>query len=132
MTKFRLSFPGFAEIRSAGKGEQHNLFAAHRADIVVQAHHLYARNPLHATEPADVRILSPICTHLGCPVAWSATTSQFRCPCHGGTFKKDGTLVSGPPPRGMDSLESQIRDGHLWVRWQDFRISVSERVAVQV
>ena len=80
----------------------------------------------------EVQVLSTICTHLGCQIGWSADTSQFHCPCHGGTFSKDGSLVSGPPPRGMDSLESQIRDGHLWVRWQDFRISVRERIAVQV
>ena len=80
----------------------------------------------------DTRVLSPICTHLGCPIGWSADTSQFRCPCHGGTFNQDGSLVGGPPPRGMDSLQFQIRDGHLWVRWQDFRIGVHERVVVQV
>jgi menaquinol-cytochrome c reductase iron-sulfur subunit len=80
----------------------------------------------------DIRVLSPICTHLGCPIAWLAATSQFRCPCHGGTFNKDGALIGGPPPRGMDSLESRIRDGHLWVRWQDFLIGVKEQVAVQV
>ena len=82
--------------------------------------------------PGDVAVLSPICTHLGCPVAWSAQASQFRCPCHGGTFSKDGSLVGGPPPRGMDSLECQVRDGHLWVRWQDFRMGIHERVAVEV
>jgi Rieske Fe-S protein len=84
------------------------------------------------TAPSDVEVLSPICPHLGCPVAWLTNVSQFRCPCHGGTFSKDGTLVGGPPPRGMDSLEFQIRDGHLWVRWQDFRIGVPERIAVQM
>ncbi len=80
----------------------------------------------------DVKVLSPICTHLGCPVGWSADAGQFRCPCHGGVFAKDGSLVSGPPPRGLDSLESQVRDGRLWVRWQDFRIGTPERTAVQV
>ena len=87
---------------------------------------------VNGTAPLDVKVLSPICTHLGCPVGWSADSAQFRCPCHGGTFNKEGSLVSGPPPRALDTLESQIRDGHLWVRWQDFRIGVHERVAVQV
>jgi hypothetical protein len=32
----------------------------------------------------------------------------------------------------MDTLDYQIRDGHLWVRWQDFRTGVRERIAVQV
>ena len=42
---------------------------------------------------SEVQVLSPICPHLGCPIGWSADASQFRCPCHGGTFDKDGTLV---------------------------------------
>ena len=80
----------------------------------------------------DMKVLSPICTHLGCPIGWSASTSQFKCPCHGGIFNEAGDLVSGPPPRGMDSLEFQIRDGHLWVRWQDFRTGLNEKLAVEV
>ncbi len=85
-----------------------------------------------STAPGDVQVLSPICPHLGCPVGWSSANSQFRCPCHGGVYTADGVWVSGPPPRGMDSLESQVRDGQLWVRWQDFRIGTSERVVVEL
>lgn len=80
----------------------------------------------------DVLVFSPICTHLGCPTGWAPDVSQFRCPCHGGVFNKDGTVLAGPPPRRLDTLQTQIRDGHLWVRWQDFRISVPEKVPVQV
>jgi len=87
---------------------------------------------IKSSSPLDVEVLSPICTHLGCPVAWSAAASQFRCPCHGGTFSADGALVSGPPPRGLDPLENQVRDGHLWVRWQDFRTGERERIAVEM
>jgi hypothetical protein len=32
----------------------------------------------------------------------------------------------------MDDLKFQIRDGHLWVRWQDFRTGFRERIAVEV
>jgi menaquinol-cytochrome c reductase iron-sulfur subunit len=85
-----------------------------------------------APKGISVRVLSPICTHLGCPIDWNAETSQFRCPCHGGIFDRSGAHLSGPPPRGMDPLDFQVRDNRLWVRWQDFRIGVEERVAVQV
>jgi menaquinol-cytochrome c reductase iron-sulfur subunit len=82
--------------------------------------------------PADVTVLSPICPHLGCPITWSAGKSDFLCPCHGSIFSPTGSFVSGPSPRGMDSLEFQIRDGHLWVRWQDFRTGLNQRVALDV
>lgn len=95
-----------------------------------QARSVWVR--VKGTAPGDVQVLSPICPHLGCPVAWLAAKSEFLCPCHGGTFRADGILLGGPPPRGMDPLTFEIRDGHLWVRWQDFRISTPERIAVQV
>ena len=84
------------------------------------------------TAPGDVKVLSPICPHLGCPIAWLAAKSEFLCPCHGSIFNRAGSFVSGPAPRGMDSLESRISDGHLWVRWQDFRTGEHERITVQM
>jgi Rieske Fe-S protein len=79
-----------------------------------------------------ITVLSSICPHLGCPINWHADHSQFVCPCHGGTFDANGQHTGGPPPRSMDSLEFEVRAGHLWVRWQDFKIGVAERVPVSV
>jgi menaquinol-cytochrome c reductase iron-sulfur subunit len=80
----------------------------------------------------DIEVLSPICPHLGCSVSWQSESDQFMCPCHKGVFNAKGTFISGPPPRGMDTLEAEIRGGRLWVRWQDFKIGVPERVSVEV
>jgi menaquinol-cytochrome c reductase iron-sulfur subunit len=77
-------------------------------------------------------VFSPICPHLGCPINWHPDQSHFLCPCHGGNFNSSGQLLSGPPPRGMDSLEFEVRAGRLWVRWQDFKIGVSQKVPVEV
>jgi menaquinol-cytochrome c reductase iron-sulfur subunit len=79
-----------------------------------------------------VNVFSPLCPHLGCPVAWVMEDGKFRCPCHGGVFNGDGVHLSGPPPRSLDPLYFEIRNGHLWVRWEDFKIGVSNRVPVQV
>jgi menaquinol-cytochrome c reductase iron-sulfur subunit len=80
-----------------------------------------------------VSVRSPICTHLGCPITLAADGKQFRCPCHGATFDTDsGRRIAGPPPRDMDALDFEIRDGHLWIHWQDFQIGVAERMAVNV
>lgn len=77
-----------------------------------------------------VLALSPICPHLGCPINWYRDRSEFICPCHGGVFDAEGRHIAGPPPRSMDPLEFEIRDGRLWVRWQDFKIGTSQRIAV--
>ena len=80
----------------------------------------------------DILVLSSICPHLGCPINWITDQSRFFCPCHGGIFDADGTHTGGPPPRSMDPLEYEVRAGRLWVRWQDFKIGVSQRIPVNV
>ena len=74
-----------------------------------------------------LKVLSPICPHLGCSVSWHENQNKFVCPCHGGQFAADGTRVSGPPPRGLDSLDVQIKDGKLQVQFEYFRSNVSDR-----
>ena len=64
-----------------------------------------------------LQVLSPICPHLGCSVAWHASQNKFVCPCHGGQFGADGTRISGPPPRGLDRLETQVKDGKVQVQF---------------
>ena len=56
------------------------------------------------------RALSATCTHLGCGVSWNEATSQFQCPCHKGVFDRSGTVVSGPPPRGLDRFEARLNE----------------------
>lgn len=69
-------------------------------------------------------VLSAICPHLGCSVSWQEGQDKFVCPCHGGNFKPDGACISGPPPRAMDRLQTQIKDGKLQVHFQYFRSNV--------
>jgi menaquinol-cytochrome c reductase iron-sulfur subunit len=78
----------------------------------------------------QLRVLTAICPHLGCTVPWNKEKSQFVCPCHGATFAADGTRVSGPSLRGMDTLETSIRDGQLRVRFEYFRQLVSDKEVI--
>ena len=71
--------------------------------------------------------LSAICPHLGCTVPWDPGRKEFVCPCHGGAFSLDGTRISGPPRRSLDSLETRISGGTLMVRYQSFRPDVSSK-----
>jgi menaquinol-cytochrome c reductase iron-sulfur subunit len=78
----------------------------------------------------ELRVLTSVCPHLGCTVPWNKDRKQFICPCHGGTFMPDGTRVSGPSLRGMDSLETSQQDGRLLVRFQYFRQLVADKEVV--
>ena len=75
-------------------------------------------------------VLTSICPHLGCTVPWNKEKKQFICPCHGGTFSADGSRVSGPSQRGMDTLETSVQDGQMLVRFQYFRQLVSDKEVV--
>jgi menaquinol-cytochrome c reductase iron-sulfur subunit len=77
-----------------------------------------------------LRVLSSICPHLGCTVPWNKEKKEFICPCHGGTFTPEGSRVSGPSLRGMDSLDTSAQDGKLMVRFQYFRQLVSNKEVV--
>jgi menaquinol-cytochrome c reductase iron-sulfur subunit len=85
--------------------------------------------PVYVTRTAEgkLQILSPICPHLGCSVAWRENQNKFVCPCHGGQFDADGKHLSGPPPRGLDTLDVQVKDGKLQVQFQYFRSNVPDR-----
>lgn len=73
------------------------------------------------------RVFSSICPHLGCQVEWVGDKDHFFCPCHGSVFGKDGLVVSGPAPRGLDYLDSKVEDDKLMVKYQYFRLLVSDR-----
>jgi len=76
------------------------------------------------------KVLSAICPHLGCTVPWDPGRNEFVCPCHGGTFAADGTHLSGPPRRSLDSLETKVSGGKLMVKYQYFRPDVPSKEVV--
>jgi menaquinol-cytochrome c reductase iron-sulfur subunit len=78
-------------------------------------------------ENGAVRVLSPICPHLGCSIPWNEEKQEFICPCHGAVFAKDGVRVSGPSPRSMDDLETKIENGIVKVRYEYFRQLIPQK-----
>jgi menaquinol-cytochrome c reductase iron-sulfur subunit len=72
----------------------------------------------------ELGVLSSVCPHMGCTIAWHAGEHEFYCPCHGSVFTPDGKHVSGPSPRDMDPLPHKIVDGKLLVNFEYFRENV--------
>lgn len=55
------------------------------------------------------------CTHLSCPVYYSRDHQRLECPCHEGAFDAvTGNVLYGPPPRALDAIEIELRDGQVW------------------
>ena len=77
-----------------------------------------------------LRVLSPICPHLGCSIRWEGNRNEFVCPCHAGSFTADGERLAGPPPRSMDALDAKVEGGVLKVRYQYFRQLIPNKEAV--
>jgi nitrite reductase/ring-hydroxylating ferredoxin subunit len=55
------------------------------------------------------------CTHLACPVYYAREHQRLECPCHEGAFDaKTGNVLYGPPPRPLDVIDVEVRDGQVW------------------
>jgi len=56
------------------------------------------------------------CTHLTCPVYYSKSNDRLECPCHEGGFDvHTGSVLYGPPPRPLDQIKLEIRNGtEVW------------------
>lgn len=71
------------------------------------------------------------CPHLGCTVNYQSDAAAYVCPCHDSAFSLDGVRSNEIPPRNMDPLEAEVRNGdEIWVRFQKFRAGIHEREVV--
>jgi len=57
------------------------------------------------------------CTHLSCPVYYSRDHQRLECPCHDGAFDAaTGNVLYGPPPRALDNIAVEVRNGQIWAK----------------
>jgi cytochrome b6-f complex iron-sulfur subunit len=52
--------------------------------------------------------LSAVCTHLTCTVRYDGETGTLFCPCHNGRFDLSGNVLSGPPPKPLETFAVEI------------------------
>lgn len=73
-------------------------------------------------------VFTSICPHLGCGINWDENSEKFICPCHDSFFDIEGRVLSGPSPRGMDTLETDIKDGKIFVEYRKMKLGISEKM----
>jgi len=94
--KFKVGFPGDyppGHVETRYK-EQYGVWVVHAS---------YRGTP-------QIYALRTVCTHLGCITIWQANEQQFKCPCHGSGFYKDGVNFEGPAPRPLERHAIRIAD----------------------
>lgn len=62
------------------------------------------------TASGEWRAYSAVCTHLNCTVQYDSDERYIWCACHNARFDPDtGAVAGGPPPRGLDQFDVNIR-----------------------
>ena len=79
--------------------------------------------------------LHSLCPHAGCMVQVGTKKNpqtgteeeMFHCPCHAAHFDLDGTRLDEVSPRDLDSLETKIEDGTVFVKFENFTFGITEK-----
>jgi cytochrome b6-f complex iron-sulfur subunit len=66
-------------------------------------------------QAGTVRAMSAVCTHMGCILKFNQDQQRLDCPCHGASFKLDGSPMSRDYLSSLPQLRSRVRDGHIEV-----------------
>lgn len=78
----------------------------------------------------NVVVFSSSCPHLGCGYRWMQGRNRFECPCHGSLFDINGNVLAGPSPRPLDTIDTKIQNGRLFVKYEVFQLGISRKVTV--
>jgi menaquinol-cytochrome c reductase iron-sulfur subunit len=77
------------------------------------------------------------CPHAGCAIQFGsgmnpdtkAEEELFLCPCHPSLFDLNGKRLNDVSPRYMDSLEAEVKDGQVFVKFEKFTFGIAEKKA---
>jgi len=130
MVPLALSFLGISKMSldflspKTGKSKLRKIFATSLGDLKI-GHSLPFTDLkgkeflIIRTAEKEIKALSTTCTHLGCTVYWKQDKKEFICPCHNATFNSNGEVVSGPPPKKLDSYETEIIGNNVFIYLKD-------------
>jgi menaquinol-cytochrome c reductase iron-sulfur subunit len=84
-----------------------------------------------------VQAFHSLCPHAGCMIQLGHRENPqtkveqelFYCPCHGACFDLDGKRLNTVPPRDMDSLEVEVKDGQVYVKFENYTFGIADKRA---
>jgi nitrite reductase/ring-hydroxylating ferredoxin subunit/uncharacterized membrane protein len=90
-----------------GDVEEGTLAAASAAGVAI----VLVRNA------GQIAALADRCSHRGCALHEGRLEEEtIICPCHGSTFRLDGSIVKGPATSPQPALEARVESGKIEVR----------------
>lgn len=78
-----------------------------------------AEHAVYVLAGESPRVVSAICPHEGCEVAWRVEARDFFCPCHDSRFDAEGALLSGPAQHNLAPLPTRVEHGILQVQYRN-------------
>ena len=81
-----------------------------------------------------VEALQALCPHAGCMVQVIRLDGEevYSCPCHVAFFDLNGArrdVASNASPRDLDTLETRIEDGRVFVKFENFAFGIADKRA---
>jgi Rieske Fe-S protein len=85
---------------------------------------------LRRTGSNAVEALQVVCPHAGCFIDFDSEKKIFYCPCHLANFELSGKRTEGKfdSPRDMDTLDVEVRDKEVWVKFQTYQTNTPKKV----
>jgi glycine/D-amino acid oxidase-like deaminating enzyme/nitrite reductase/ring-hydroxylating ferredoxin subunit len=63
------------------------------------------KRAVYRDETGALHVLSPVCRHLYCYVAWNPAERSWDCLCHGSRYSGEGRVIQGPTVRNLERKE---------------------------
>ena len=84
------------------------------------------------TNDGKIQAFNVVCPHAGCFVDFLPDQGHYHCPCHNSTFTVSGSIGdrTSPSPRGLDSLDVEVRGKEVWVKFENFQAGRAEKLPV--
>lgn len=98
LVKDRLGDADIEQLFRVGRGEG--------AIVEIDGH----KHAVYRDEDDGLSVLSPVCPHLKCHVAWNSDDRSWDCPCHGSRFRTDGSVIEGPALTPLENLLPTLGD----------------------
>lgn len=53
--------------------------------------------------------VKPVCTHMGCAIAWNKDENSWDCTCHGSRFDYLGNVIGGPALKPLEQIPVELQ-----------------------